>query len=151
MNEQFDYTQPVSYNVEGYTPVEPEKKKNGYAIAALVLGIVALVFACCCSCCFLIIPVLAVIGIVMAVLSKSQSDGVMTGKAKAGMILSIIALVLFVIYIVIYGIFLANPEMLDPFFEEEYGMTFEEWLVYEEPYEYEGEGYTLLPQLGALQ
>ena len=135
MNNQFDYTQPIAYNPDGFgTPTE--KKKNGYATAALILGIISMVIGCCCICCFLIIPVLAVIAIVLAVLSKSRNDGVMPGKAKAGMILAIIALVLVVVYIVIYGMFLNDPAMfseyLDPVFQEEYGMTFEEYVEYVE-------------------
>ena len=130
MNEQFDYTQPVEYNVDGFTEA-PQKKKSGYATTALVLGIISMVLGCCCACCFFVIPVLAVLGIVFAVLSKKQTDGVMSGKAKAGLILCIIALVIFVVYIALYGFFMSNPEMvseyLDPFFQEEFGMTFEEY------------------------
>ena len=130
MNEQFDYTQAPTYNDNGFIPTEQEPKKNGLATAALVLGIISLVFGCCCSCCFLIIPVLATIAIVLAVLSKNGNDGVMPGKAKAGLILAIIALVLFVIYLAIFGYYALNPEKMDPYFEEAYGMTFEEYWGY---------------------
>ena len=137
MNEQSDYMQPVEYNVEGFTAnTEPTPKKNGYATAALVLGIIATVLGCCCYCCFMVIPILSILAIVFAVLSKKNSDGVMSGKAKAGMILGIIALVLFVVYLIIYGVFVSAPdlfsEFLDPIFQEEYGMTFEEYLNYVE-------------------
>ena len=137
MNDQFDYSQPVEYNTEGFTPTEQPKQKNGYATAALTLGIIALVISCCCFCCFMIIPVLSVIAIVLAVLSKNKTEnGVMPGKAKAGMILAIIALVLFVIYIAVYGVAMSNPdiysELFDPMFEDVYGMSFEEYVEYVE-------------------
>ena len=133
MNEQFNYTQPVEYNVDGFNPNSTEPKKNGQATAALILGIIALVVGCCCGCCFIIIPVLSVIAIVMAVLSKKNNEsGKMSGKAKAGMILAIIAAVLFVIYVAIFGVIVNNPEMLDPYFEDAYGMTVEEYWEYVE-------------------
>ena len=48
------------------------------------------------------------------------------------MILAIIGIVLFLIWAVIYGIFTVAPEMfseyLDPVFQEEYGMSFEEYM-----------------------
>ena len=85
----------------------------------------------------LLILFLLLIAIVLAVLSKNKTEnGVMPGKAKAGMILAIIALVLFVIYIAVYGVAMSNPdiysELFDPMFEDVYGMSFEEYVEYVE-------------------
>ena len=138
MNDQFDYTQPIDFEADGFGTPQNQKKPNKKATAALVLGILSLLLGCCGCCC--ISPILAVIAIVLAFVSKAQNDGVMAGKAKAGLILSIIALVILLICIIAFGVFANNPDMMvemfgeyfDPIFQEEYGMTFEEYIDFVE-------------------
>ena len=66
-----------------------EKKSNGFAIAALVLGIVAIVFS------FIGLSmiglILGIVGIVLAIIGKKKNP---TGMATAGLVLSIIGTVL---------------------------------------------------------
>ena len=67
-----------------------EKKSNGFAIASLVLGIVAIVF----SFIGLSIPfelIIGIVGIVLGVVAKKKNP---TGMATAGLVLSIIGTVL---------------------------------------------------------
>ena len=64
-----------------------EKKSNGYAIAALVLGIVSIVFSFFLQWLGLI---LGIVGIILAVIAKKKNP---TGMAKAGLVLSIIGTV----------------------------------------------------------
>ncbi len=99
MNNEFNFeTNPYG----GFNPVE-KKKKNGYAIASLVLGIVSIV-SCCCCCGEVLGTVLmgiaAVLAIVFAFLSKKNNDGKMNGMAIAGLVLGIVALVMLVLFLV---------------------------------------------------
>ncbi len=134
----FDYTPGTSYeSFMNETPPSPEKKGHakGYAITALCLGIASLVFACCCCCLYYIIPVLSIIAIVMACLSKRDNGGKMSGMAITGLVLAIIGLVIF-LFLIVGEIFLSSNadmvlEMLDETFMEEYGMTFEEYFEHE--------------------
>lgn len=64
-----------------------EKKSNGYAIAALVLGIVSIVFSFFLQWLGLII---GIVGIVLAVVAKKKNP---SGMATAGLVLSIIGTV----------------------------------------------------------
>jgi hypothetical protein len=74
------------------------------AIASLVLGIIALVFT------FIPVignmaPILAIIGIVLGVMGKKQlaMTGQPSGTATAGLVLSVIALVISLIFTIICG------------------------------------------------
>ncbi len=102
MNDDFGFQQTE------YTTPEPhpEGHANGYAITSLVCGIVALVLTCCCCCLFVLAIIPAVLAIVFACLAKRDNGGIFSGKACAGLILGIIAIVLFVILCavsIIYG------------------------------------------------
>ena len=85
--------------------LEPAQKKpqNGYAIASLVLGIVSVL--CCCCCCFadtlglILMGVAAVLAIVFAFLSKKNTNGKMDGKAIAGLVLGIVAIVMLLLFL----------------------------------------------------
>lgn len=72
------------------------------AIASLVLGICAIVFSFLPGLGFLGL-VLAIIGLVLGVLGRKREPE-RSGMATAGMVLSIIALVLFVIVVLIVGL-----------------------------------------------
>ena len=85
--------------------LEPAQKKpqNGYAIASLVLGIVSVL--CCCCCCFvdilglILMGVAAILAIVFAFLSKKNTNGKMDGKAIAGLVLGIVAIVVLLLFL----------------------------------------------------
>lgn len=85
--------------------LEPAQKKpqNGYAIASLVLGIVSVL--CCCCCCFvdilglILMGVAAILAIVFAFLSKKNTNGKMDGKAIAGLVLGIVAIVMLLLFL----------------------------------------------------
>lgn len=91
MNEGFEtpvYQQPVY--------AEPEQKSNTKAILALVFGILSILMSCCCP--YLGIA-LAIAAIILAVVSKDDNYGKMSGMAIAGMICGIFSVILFVISI----------------------------------------------------
>ena len=94
MND-FDYKPqsdlpPINFDF-GMEPPKPPKNGKGFATAALILGIVSLLFICCCCVLYRAAIVPAVLAIVMASLSKRDNGGKLTGMAKAGLILGIIA------------------------------------------------------------
>lgn len=98
---QQQYNQPNNYNnYNNYAPnqyQQPQDNSRGLAIASLVLGIVSLF--CCGSVC-------SIVGIVLGILSRSKKS-TDNGMATAGIVLSIIGLVLWAIVIVyeliVYG------------------------------------------------
>ena len=81
-------------------PPMPEKKeKDGFAIASLVLGIVALVLSCpCCCCLYPVAGICAILAIVFSVLSLKKNGK--NGLAIAGLVLGIVALVIIIAIIV---------------------------------------------------
>jgi hypothetical protein len=79
-------TQPPQQPQYQMQPVIPGA---GFGVASLVLGIIAL-----CTFCVPILPwLLAVVAILLGVISIAQAGGAPTGKAKAGVLLAIIAIV----------------------------------------------------------
>ena len=101
MNENFVETQAETIKEETIGTVPPQatvvdtsvqKKDNskGMAIASLVLGIVS--FFCCG-------PISAVVGIVLGVISRKNKPNE-NGMATAGIILSVIALILWVVLMI---------------------------------------------------
>lgn len=122
MNNEFNFQS---------TTAAPQKK-NGYAIASLVLGIVSLL--CCCCCCasvFGLIPmgICAVLAIVFAFLSK-KDGGKMQAIAIAGLVLGIVSILVLLLFLVaIIGTYamidtLPQEELL-AFVEETYKPMFE--------------------------
>ena len=125
MNNEFNF-QSNPYG--GFEPTQ-KKPQNGYAIASLVLGIVS-VLSCCC-CCFaetlglITMGVCAILAIVFAFLSKKNNDGKMDGKAIAGLVLGIVAIVMLLLFLVavvgVYAMIDTMPqEELLAFVEETY-------------------------------
>ena len=97
MNNEFNFES------NPYAPQE-KKNKNGYAVASLVLGIVALLSCCCCCSSglgLIVMGVCAILAIVFAFLSKKNSDGKMDAKAVAGLVLGIVAIVILICFAVI--------------------------------------------------
>ncbi len=68
---------------------QPANPNNGFAIGALVCGIASIL--CCCGCGIGVIVGIA--GIVMAILSKKDNGGKLSGMALAGLICSIVGIV----------------------------------------------------------
>lgn len=79
------------------TPEGPVAQNKGFAIASLILGIVAIVPGCCCTVFGMII--LGILAIVFAILFNKANPTQVPGKgmAKAGLILGIVAIVLAVL------------------------------------------------------
>lgn len=99
MNNEFNFQS----NYSGFEPAQ-KKPQNGFAIASLVLGIVSVL--CCCCCCFadtlglIVMGVAAILAIVFAFLSKKNTNGKMDGKAIAGLILGIVAILVLLLFLV---------------------------------------------------
>lgn len=96
-----------------YTPQPEQPQKDGghgLAIASLVLGILA-VISCCC---WYLSIILGVVGIVLAVISKSKSStGKMETMALVGMILSILGIVLALVYVIWAVNYMQSPAYQD--------------------------------------
>jgi len=86
---------PVQENVatQTTTTAVPTEKK-GFSIASMVLGIVAVV---CCCIWYISIPC-AILAIIFAIVGKKKGG---RGMATAGLILGIIAIVLYVLLIIL--------------------------------------------------
>lgn len=126
MNYDYHFTPDNNGNNQsgsGMPPVDmtpPANKGHGLAVASLILGIVSIVFllllilpgtvGMCCCC---IGPITSIVGIILAIVSKVKA-GRMEGMARAGLILSIVALVIFVVFIAVciyIGVqFVTNPD-----------------------------------------
>ena len=139
MNQNFDYT-PQNGNSSfqppypGQYPVQPPVgHAKGFATASLCLGIASIVCSCMCCCLYYIALPLSVLSIVMAFLARRDNGKKMPGMAVAGMILAIIGLLLFICCVAFEIILAQIPDeqmaaMLDDFFQEYYGMSYEEFL-----------------------
>lgn len=115
MND-FDYT-PKNQSTDfesAFSATLPtnEKSSNGFAIAALVLSVLALLFACAC-CTYFATAVLAVLSIVFVVVSKKKRQGVTSAMAVTALVLSILALLIFffILCIDLYISSLSNAEL----------------------------------------
>lgn len=86
--------------------MEQQQGKKGFAIAAMVLGIIACVFAWFGLVSGIISLVIAVVGLVLAIQARKSyaALGQKNGMATAGLVLSIIGIVLSCIGIVACGI-----------------------------------------------
>lgn len=135
MNNEFDYY-PTS-NTEAPSgflrPEPPSGHAKGYATASLCLGIAALFCTLCCCCFYMLTPICAIIAIVMACLARRDNNRKLSGLAVAGLVTAIIGLVLFAFILIFEIIMLALPtsqiqEILRQVIEENYGITFEEYL-----------------------
>ena len=126
----------------------PSGHAKGYAITSLVLGIIAMIFACFCCCLYYLAAVLAVVSIVMAFLARRDNNKKMPGMAIAGLILAIVAILGFLIMLVmeVYIASLSEAE-LNTLFESIFGMDYNEFMSeFEAAYSEEMESmYTLEP------
>ncbi len=85
-------TTPVTPVVEA----APEKKTDALAIISLVAGILSILLACCYP---YVGVVLAILGIVLAIVSKNKNGK--SGLGTAGLICSIIGIVVTVVMIIL--------------------------------------------------
>ena len=135
MNNEFDYFPQSNQSNFEYTPMLPQTSGHakGYSQAALWLGIASLFCTCCCCCFYMLAPILSALAIVMAILARRDNQRRMTGAATAGLILSIIGLILFAFILLFEIIMVTMPEsefreMIREIIEENYGMSLEEYL-----------------------
>ncbi len=133
MNNNFHYQPQNSPEFSQMPPMQPQKTGKGFAIAALCLGIAAVICACSC-CCYYLSIVLGIVGIVMACLAKKNNDeGKMPGMAVAGLILCIIGIILFAVMLGIES-WMNSPEF-EAFMKENMGEFWEEYeSMYKEMY-----------------
>lgn len=135
-NNNFNYQQPPyqqpQYQQPQYQPYqqpEPPKKKQGLAIASLILGIVGLTICCCMG----IIP--GIIGLILGIIAVASKQQGGKGMAIGGIITSALAILVNIILIVA----MVNDED----FQEGFREGFEE-SYYEQTGEhssfYEGDG-----------
>lgn len=90
--------QQASADGSGYYDTASQSKGNGFGIASMVLGILALVFFCGC----INIP-LAIIAIVFAAIHINRKNGSI-GFAIAGIVTSVISVLLTVIMLVVFWV-----------------------------------------------
>lgn len=88
------------FNNYGSPSNDPESK--GMAIASMVLGIVSIVLVCCTY--FLSIPC-AIVGLVLGIM-QNKTHG-KNGMATAGIVCSIVSIVLSIIFIIINALYTA--------------------------------------------
>lgn len=106
-------------NANVYQPVQSSQDApKGKAIASLVLGIVSLLSGCCCT--YLGI-ILGIISIVMACLYKKSNNGKMGGMATAGMICSILSIVICVVCIALVFAGLVDTTWLTDALQDQLG------------------------------
>ena len=87
----------TTYNNSTYTSIPEASVSKGLAIASLVCGIISILLSCCC-CGNLIF---SIAGIICGCLQKPAEDGKKPGMATAGIITSIVGIVIIVISIAI--------------------------------------------------
>lgn len=110
------YTTPVTETV--YTK-QATPEKTGLAVAALVLGIIAIVTSC-----FGFNIIIAIIGIIFAAVYLAKKQSARRGMAIAGLVLSIISIAVFVIMVILVVVFAVSGVlgmfMSDPLYQEMY-------------------------------
>jgi len=102
------FLQPYAMN----TPVQSEKKdSSGFAVASLVLGIISLLPICCVN------LITAILAFIFGLISLKSSK---KGLAIAGIVLSIIAVLIAVVTIIFTFIGMAATSEIDYFFNDLY-------------------------------
>lgn len=110
MNNGFE-SQP--YSQPTYSQPAPQGGTNVKAILALVFGILSILTCCCYG---VVSIILGIVGIVMAVLAKKDNMGQFPGMAIAGLVCSIIGILLGVAYWVLFLIGIsADPSILNEY------------------------------------
>ena len=89
------------YTVPGMPPGAPSTQNNTLGLLAMIFGILSIPFAVCCG--FIDVP-LGIAGLVLGILGKRRADAGFAnnrGMALAGIICSVIGLVIAVVFVVI--------------------------------------------------
>ncbi len=96
---------------------EQPKQNNTPAVVSLVMGILAIIFSCCCG----LGIIFGIIGIICAIVSKKNGK---SGIAIAGLVCSIIGAVFSIAviayFIYVYAFYSANPNYLDEIYRYYY-------------------------------
>lgn len=100
--QQNYYQDNTTTQVPPVVETAPEKKTDTLAIVSLVMGILSIVLSCCNT---YVGIILAIVGIVLSVISQKNNGK--SGMAIAGLVCSIIAIVLSVILIILAAVGLA--------------------------------------------
>lgn len=79
----------------------PQPQKTGLAVAALVLGIIAIVLSC-----FGINIIFAVVAIILGAVYLAKKQAARRGMAIAGLVLGIISIVVFILMVVLVVVFM---------------------------------------------
>lgn len=93
-------TDPYNSYFYGGTPQNMDGGANGMAIASMVLGIIAVLLSCCSGTRWLTV-IVAVVGIVFGILALQKKEFNNRGMAIAGIVCSIVALVMGLILILL--------------------------------------------------
>lgn len=115
----------------GSNPDAFQESGGTFPLISMILGIASIIL-CCTG--ILSIP-LASVSIILAVLSARKGKS-MSGMSIAGICTSIFGMILgivFLIYIIFCVALVESPELrsiIDPLYENTYGMTFEEYMEY---------------------
>lgn len=99
MDNNFMMNEGSSY--DGNTQPAEQSSTNIKAILSLVFGILSIILCCCYG---IIGAIVGIVGIVMAVLSKKDNMGRFSGMAIAGLVCSVIGVVLGAIYLILWAI-----------------------------------------------
>lgn len=109
-------------------PVQPENKTSGLAVASLCCGIGSLVLFC--MSCFVgvtifLAPIAAIVGLILGIMNNAKKKG-SKGMAVAGIICSVVSLVIGIIFIVLMIIGFAAIAS-DPALQEQYQELMEQF------------------------
>lgn len=85
-------------------PVNQPPESNGLAIASFVLGLISTVSICIC---YISIP-LGITGLILGIVAKKRSEG--NGMRTAGIVLSILGIVISIAYIFLIVIIIATDD-----------------------------------------
>lgn len=111
MNNGFE-SQPA-YSQPAYSQPAQQGGTNVKAILALVFGILSILTCCCYG---VVAIILGIVGIVMAVMAKKDNMGQFPGMAIAGLVCSIIGILLGIGYWILFFIGIsADPTILEQY------------------------------------
>lgn len=108
------YAEPVYHNQYNQYNTDSREESQGFGIASLICGILAIV-TCCCSC-----PCapLAIVSIVLGILQISKGTG--KGMAIAGIICSAVGLVLMIICLVFTIVLNTSADLSNGYYRNYY-------------------------------
>lgn len=106
---QYQQTSGQEYQYgQNYNEYPEPKKTDSFAIVSLVCGICSLVFGCCL---YVVTWIPAIVGLVFGILSIKRNQNGNKGMAIAGVILSALALLLAIVFIIFAVVFATSGVM----------------------------------------